>query len=772
MSEAILNIVVTAKGVPEANNGLNELDKNAARAEKSAKGLTSTMGLLSGALGALGISLGVMAVKDAADNWSDMTARLGLAVGGAEKAAAVMQRLQAVAKNTYSDIGTTTESFIVNAGVLRDLGKSTAQALDYTEALNNALVVSGAKAETAASVQEALSRAMALGKLQGDNLNTVIAKGGEVANVLAKEMGVSTLQLRKLGQEGKITGDIMYSALTKNLEDLREKANEMPATMQDAATAWGNAFTTIIGTVDQAMGSSGALGQALYDLGVQVGQSAGTIAQAFVTMQMLGGQAIDILSGALGGMFDDFDTGAAMIIGGVGLATSALIGLSATIMGPVLGAFAALTAAIMANPLGLLIGALATVTTAAYLFRDEISQIFGFDIISAAKTGVNAIIGAFVGGYEAIKIAWSNMPAAIEAVMVGTANAVVKAVQWMINKVISLFNTMFDGLNSALSYVGIEIDKIGNVDLSGMMIKASSAAKDMGESIKGAMNASLARDYVGELTTGLGAVWSAAGEVTQQFKDMNAALDGDAGSGMGGALGEAGKGAGKKGGGGSEKSRAAEKIARDMEHRLEALKQGLMTEEETVLAQYQKDLETLDWHLANKKISEQEYLEWKARVTREHEQEMQAIRYQSYADALSATGDLMGAMAQVVGGNNEKMLKAQRIFGAASALVSTYIGAAKALELPFPANLAAMAAVMAKGMALVAAIKSGSKSSASGGGSAGTTQAAAPQEKAPLRQMAEINVHGEVFNREQVIGLIEKINDVQKDGHVISWKGI
>lgn len=38
--------------------------------------------------------------------------------------------------------------------------------------------------------------------------------------------------------------------------------------------------------------------------------------------------------------------------------------------------------------------------------------------------------------------------------------------------------------------------------------------------------------------------------------------------------------------------------------------------------------------------------------------------------------------------------------------------------------------------------------------------------------MAEINVHGEVFNREQVIGLIEKINDVQKDGHVISWKGI
>ena len=150
---------------------------------------------------------------------------------------------------------------------------------------------------------------------------------------------------------------------------------------------------------------------------------------------------------------------------------------------------------------------------------------------------------------------------------------------------------------------------------------------------------------------------------------------------------------------------------------------------------------------------------------------MSQLRLTQYADALSATGDLMGAMASAIGSGNDKMLKAQKIFGAASALVSTYIGAAKALELGFPQNLAAMAAVLAKGMSLVAAIRSGSKSSGSGGGSSGTTQAAAPQQNAPMRQMARIDVHGEVFNREQVIGLISKINDVQKDGHVISWQG-
>lgn len=67
MAQAILSIVVDAKGVPEANDGLEKLDHNAAKAEKSAKLLRGTIGMLSGALGALGISLGLMAVRSAPD---------------------------------------------------------------------------------------------------------------------------------------------------------------------------------------------------------------------------------------------------------------------------------------------------------------------------------------------------------------------------------------------------------------------------------------------------------------------------------------------------------------------------------------------------------------------------------------------------------------------------------------------------------------------------------------------------------------------------------
>ena len=42
----------------------------------------------------------------------------------------------------------------------------------------------------------ALSKAMASGKLSGDNLNTVIETGGRVAEALANGLGVTVTELR------------------------------------------------------------------------------------------------------------------------------------------------------------------------------------------------------------------------------------------------------------------------------------------------------------------------------------------------------------------------------------------------------------------------------------------------------------------------------------------------------------------------------------------------------------------------------------------------
>ncbi|MEX0859854.1 MAG: tape measure protein, partial [Cucumibacter sp.] len=88
----------------------------------------------------IGVSLGIGALVRYADTWSDINARVGLAIGNMDAAGIVMDRLSDVARRTYSALNLTAEGFIRNATVLKELGKSTAEQLDFTESLNLAMV--------------------------------------------------------------------------------------------------------------------------------------------------------------------------------------------------------------------------------------------------------------------------------------------------------------------------------------------------------------------------------------------------------------------------------------------------------------------------------------------------------------------------------------------------------------------------------------------------------------------------------------------------------
>ena len=213
-----------------------------------------------------GIAAGALSIRQVAqyaDTWTDLRSRVDLATGSQERGAAVMDRLAQMARRTYSSLEQTTDSYLANSTALRELGMSTQQSLDFTEALNNAMVVSGARAERAASVQTALSRAMALGTLAGENLNSVIQNGGRVAELLAEELGTTVSGLREMGRQGLITGDVIRTALVGNLELLRDESDSMPATIGDAFTLIGNAALTLVGKWDQLLGASSMVADAL-----------------------------------------------------------------------------------------------------------------------------------------------------------------------------------------------------------------------------------------------------------------------------------------------------------------------------------------------------------------------------------------------------------------------------------------------------------------------------------------------------------------------------
>lgn len=256
MDLASLGLEIRSDGVVVATDRLEKFEQQAGRTNKATDMLVK-------AFGALAAAFSVRALIEYTNTWTDLNSRVEIATGSIGKGAATMSRLSDMARRTYSSLELTAESFLRNATAMRDLGYNTTQTLDYVEAINNALVVSGAKGERAESVMNALGKAMALGKLSGDQLETVLASGGRITEALAASLGVTTLELRKLGTEGKLTGDVIYEALTGQLQLLREEADSMPATIGDAFVLLNNSLLEAVGTFDQMTGASSRVAEGI-----------------------------------------------------------------------------------------------------------------------------------------------------------------------------------------------------------------------------------------------------------------------------------------------------------------------------------------------------------------------------------------------------------------------------------------------------------------------------------------------------------------------------
>ena len=206
----------------------------------------------------------------------------------------------------------------------------------------------------------------------------------------------------------------------------------------------------------------------------------------------------------------------------------------------------------------------------------------------------------------------------------------------------------------------------------------------------------------------------------------------------------AGTGTGNASGGGTSPA----------QQRLDTLIESLKTEAEVVQEWYDQSLEALN--AANDAQLEaiggkQAAIE---RLEQEHQERLAGIREMGnqwgVEAALSGGAEILGALAST----NKKAAKLQGIFAAGAALVSTYQGAAKELE-KGTFGFASAAAVIAKGIGFVTAIRSASSSAASGsvastGG--GASAAAAPQ--VTETRTANINFYGGFQPTQETIKMI------------------
>lgn len=111
-----------------------------------------------------------------------------------------------------------------------------------------------------------------------------------------------------------------------------------------------------------------------------------------------------------------------------------------------------------------------------------------------------------------------------------------------------------------------------------------------------------------------------------------------------------------------------------------------------------------------------------------------------------------------------KVFENSKAIAIAQALINTYQGVTNALaNVPYPLNLVAAATSLAAGLAQVANIRKTTKSGGGGGGG-GSSSSAASTAPTQTPQLVQLSVQGSNFTRETVIGLMQQMSGLMKDG--------
>lgn len=306
----------TTKRADGLDKELAELKREFEESQKKGAGFGDVMRRL-----LVGVSFLVVIneLRQLSDTFINVQNRLKTVTDGEEELKNVTEELFAISERTRSSFQGTAELYARVGLSAKELGRTQSELLQFTESLNKAILLSGASAQEAESGLIQLSQGIASGALRGDELRSVLEQLPAVADVIAKSLGVTRGELRALGQEGKITADIVLDAFKQARVELDEKFAKSVPTLGQSFTVLNNSVIKFVGTVNESLGVTSFLSQVILVLANNVDILAAallvlaisTLPAAIVALKALIVQST-ILKGILaGGIFNPVVLGAA-----------------------------------------------------------------------------------------------------------------------------------------------------------------------------------------------------------------------------------------------------------------------------------------------------------------------------------------------------------------------------------------------------------------------------------------------------------------------------
>lgn len=215
----------------QMNNELDQLPPAANTAAKSFTRFSNPLVTAGAAIYAIRTGFMMLGkITSLADNFTSTNARLNMINDGLQTTAQLQQMI-------FESAERSTSSFVDSAAAVSKLGmmagdafKNTEEIVAFSELMNKSFKTGGAGLQEQKSAMYQLTQAMASGKLQGDEFRSIMENAPMLAAAIAKYVGVSKGELKKVASEGLITSDMIKGAMFSAADEINAKFKNMPKT--------------------------------------------------------------------------------------------------------------------------------------------------------------------------------------------------------------------------------------------------------------------------------------------------------------------------------------------------------------------------------------------------------------------------------------------------------------------------------------------------------------------------------------------------------------
>lgn len=175
----------------------------------------------------------IESIQDTATEWAQVQARLKLVAGSQENAIYLNKQIFESAQRARGGYMEMADAVIQVSQSAHDAFPDPRKAVEFMEGIQKVFAIGGASKEAQKNAMLQLTQGLASGQLQGDEFRSIAENAPMIENIIAKSMGVSRGELKKLASEGKITADVIKNAIMNNMPEIEKQFESLPKTWGD-----------------------------------------------------------------------------------------------------------------------------------------------------------------------------------------------------------------------------------------------------------------------------------------------------------------------------------------------------------------------------------------------------------------------------------------------------------------------------------------------------------------------------------------------------------